>query len=136
MSDPRLTIVIDVPRGSFIKRGDDGTVDFVSLLPSPFNYGHVPGTLGDDGDAWDAVVLGPRLTLGTTTELPAQGQVGFVDAGHPDPKWICAPAPLSRAQRLQVEAFFRCYALVKRVINRARGKRGSTRYLGWLRPPV
>ncbi len=135
MTGQPLTVVIDVPRGSFIKRGDDGTVDFVSLLPSPFNYGHVPGTLGEDGDACDAVVLGPRLALGATTRLPARGRVGFVDAGHTDPKWICASAPLSRAQRFQVEAFFRSYALVKRVINRVRGKRGSTRYLGWLQPP-
>lgn len=132
MNTERLTVVIDVPRGSFIKRGDDGAVDFISPFPSPFNYGHVPGTIGDDGEGHDAVVLGPTLTLGTTTTLPARARVGFVDAGRSDPKWICATTPLSSAQRLQVEVFFRVYAVVKRVINRVRGKRGSTRYLGWL----
>lgn len=132
MTDERLTVVIDVPRGSFIKRTDDGEVDFVSPFPSPFNYGHVPGTVGDDGDAQDAVVLGPTMALGTTATLPARARVNFIDAGRPDPKWVCATTPLSRAQRLQVEAFFRFYAVVKRWINRVRGKPGSTRYLGWL----
>jgi inorganic pyrophosphatase len=132
MTDEPLTVVIDVPRGSFFKRGDDGTVDFVSPVPSPFNYGHVPGTLADDGDAYDAVVLGPTLALGTTTTVPARARVNFIDAGRADPKWVCKKAPLSQSDRLRVEAFFRFYAVVKRLINRARGKRGSTRYLGWL----
>jgi hypothetical protein len=55
MTTQNLTVVIDVPRGSFIKRDDDGAVDFVSPIPCPFNYGHVPGSLAEDGDAVDAV---------------------------------------------------------------------------------
>ncbi len=132
MTDDPLRVVIDVPRGSFFKRRDDNTIDFVSPIPSPFNYGHVPGTLSDEGDAHDAVVLGPTLALGSIATFPARARVNFIDAGRPDPKWICASAPLSRLERLQVEAFFRFYAVVKRVINKARGKHGSTRYLGWL----
>jgi len=132
MTGEALTVVIDVPRGSFIKRDDDGAADFVSPIPCPFNYGHVPGTLADDGDALDAVVLGPKLSLGSTAQVATRARVDFIDAGRSDPKWICANAPLSRFDRLQVAAFFRCYAVAKRVINRVRGKRGPTRYLGWL----
>ena len=132
MTPDDLTVVIDVPRGSFIKRDDDGAVDFVSPIPCPFNYGHVPGTLAADGDALDAVVLGPRLSLGSTANVSTRARVDFIDAGHSDPKWICAGAPLSRFERLQVAGFFRSYAVAKRLINRARGKRGPTRYLGWL----
>ena len=132
MKPELLTVVIDVPRGSYIKRGDDSGVDFVSPVPCPFNYGHVPGTLAEDGDALDAVVFGPRLALGTRTCVRAQAQVDFVDAGRADPKWICAGVPLSAFQRLQVAGFFRVYAVAKRVINRIRGTRGRTRYLGWL----
>jgi len=131
MNEP-LTVVIDVPRGSFIKRGDDGAVDFIYPFPCPFNYGHVPGTVAPDGDAVDAVVLGRRVPLGSTRRVTPQARVDFVDAGRADPKWICAEAPLSRFQQLQVAGFFRGYALAKRWINRARGKRGATRYLGWL----
>jgi inorganic pyrophosphatase len=132
MTDETATVVIDVPRGSFIKRKDDGSVDFVSLLPSPFNYGHVPDTLADDGEACDAVILGPRLARGTRSLVAIQGKVGFIDAGVSDPKWICAPEPLSPAERRRVEGFFRRYAVAKRLINGVRGKRGPTRYLGWL----
>lgn len=132
MSDRKLTVVIDVPRGSFLKRDDDGAIDFVSPLPCPFNYGHVPGTLADDGEACDAVVLGPRLSHGSQSIVVVRGRVDFIDSGRSDPKWICSGAPISPFQRLQVEAFFRFYAMLKRGINRFRGKRGPTSYLGWL----
>ena len=54
-----LDVVIETPRGSAVKRTDDGRVDFISPLPCPFNYGSVPDTRSDDGDRLDAVVLGP-----------------------------------------------------------------------------
>ena len=132
MNDEPITVVIDVPRGSFIKRSDDGSVDFVSPLPSPFNYGHVPDTLAEDGEGLDAVVLGPRLARGSESSVVVRGRVGFVDAGMEDPKLICAPAPLSASERRRVEGFFRRYARAKRWINRFRGKQGPTEYLGWL----
>ena len=132
MTGDELTVVIDVPRGSFLKRDDDRAVDFLSPFPCPFNYGHVPGTLGDDGDALDAVVLGRRLPLGSTVHVKTRARVDFIDSGLLDPKWICADAPLSRFQRLQVDVFFRCYAVAKRAINAIRGKSGPTRYRGWL----
>ncbi len=132
MTEEPITVIIDVPRGSFIKRGDDGTVDFVYPLPCPFNYGHIPGTKAEDGDAADAVVLGKRLPLGSTSTVRLRGRVDFIDAGRADPKWICAEKPLSRSQRIQVACFFQVYAVAKLLINRIRGKRGATRYLGWL----
>ncbi|MGB5703359.1 MAG: inorganic diphosphatase [Polyangiales bacterium] len=132
MSEETASVVIDVPRGSFVKRRDDGTIDFVAPLPSPFNYGHVPGTVSDDGDAIDAVVLGPRLPRGTRTDVVIRGTIGFIDAGATDPKWICCDRPLGLGDRRRVEGFFRRYAVAKRLINRLRGVRGPTRYLGWL----
>ncbi len=132
MTNEDLTVVIDVPRGSFLKRHDNGQLDFFSPVPCPFNYGHVPGTLADDGDALDAVVLGPRRALGSTATVIARARVDFMDAGRHDPKWVCADAPLRGFERLQIASFFRCYAVAKGLINRVRGKRGPTRYLGWL----
>jgi inorganic pyrophosphatase len=132
MTSGDLTVVIDVPRGSFIKRDDDGAVDFVSPIPCPFNYGHVPGSLAEDGDAVDAVVLGPKLAVGSTAKVATRARVDFIDAGVSDPKWVCADAPLSSFERFQVAGFFRCYAVAKRMINRVRGQRGPTRYRGWL----
>ena len=132
MTRDEVDVIVDVARGSFVKRDDEGQVDFISPIPCPFNYGHVPGTQADDGDAVDAVVLGSRLCVGTVARVPVQGRIAFLDAGRADPKWICAPAPLSASQRLQVGGFFRSYAAATRLLNRIRGRRGPTRYLGWL----
>jgi inorganic pyrophosphatase len=132
MSERAATVVIDVPRGSFVKRNDDGSINFVSPFPSPFNYGHVPGTAAADGDALDAVVLGPRLPRGKLVSVIVRGTIGFLDGGVSDPKRICSHAPLSAADRSRVERFFSRYARAKSLINRVRGKRGETRYLGWL----
>ena len=52
-----VDVVVEVPRGSFLKRGSTGRVDFISPLPCPFNYGSVPQYLGLEGDLLDAVVL-------------------------------------------------------------------------------
>ena len=64
---PEVEVVIEVPRGSFLKRGSTGQVDFISPLPCPFNYGAVPNYLGLEGDLLDAVVLGPRRRAAFTT---------------------------------------------------------------------
>ena len=49
---PELEVVIEVPRGSFVKRGSSGSVDFISPLPCPFNYGAVPTLLGLEETFW------------------------------------------------------------------------------------
>jgi inorganic pyrophosphatase len=43
---PEVEVVIEVPRGSFLKRRSTGHIDFISPLPCPFNYGSVPIYLG------------------------------------------------------------------------------------------
>jgi len=125
-----LEVVIEVPRGSFVKRDDDGRVDYLSPLPSPFNYGSVPDTVSGDGDRVDAVVLGARLPQGARVKLPALGVVRFLDAGQSDPKYICGTGPLGRGDRLLVGGFFAAYAYLKGALNLLRGKRGPTRYDG------
>jgi inorganic pyrophosphatase len=125
-----LEVVIDVPRLGFIKRDDAGHVDFISPLPCPFNYGSVPNTLSGDGDREDAVVLGAALPRGTSVRVPVVARVDFVDAGLPDPKWICSFSPLTSADQRLVSAFFGFYAHSKGMLNRVRGKSGVTRYRG------
>ena len=126
--DRRVAVIIEVPRGSFIKRRPDGSVDFVSPLPSPFNYGSVIGELADDGDPLDALVLGPRLAFGTTVEVAVFGEVDFIDAGDRDPKLVCSRGVAPRElDWLRVPAFFAIYARLKRGLNRVRGRPGPTR---------
>ncbi|HEY6880410.1 MAG TPA: inorganic diphosphatase [Polyangiales bacterium] len=129
-----LEVVIDTPRGSFIKRNDDGKVDFVSPLPCPFNYGSVPNTTSGDGDRLDALVMGPSLPRGTSVRVPVRARVRFIDAGEGDPKYVCSARPLTARERTTVELFFRAYAYLKGALNLARGKRGATRYDGMDEP--
>ena len=68
---PELEITIEIPRGSFLKRGSTGHIDFISPFPCPFNYGSVPAYIGQEGDLLDAVVLGPALARDTRVRLPA-----------------------------------------------------------------
>ena len=125
-----VRVVVDSPRGSCIKRHDDGRIDFVSPIPCPFNYGSVPGTQSGDGDRIDALVLGPTLARGAQVERVVVAVVRFIDAGEPDPKWVCSEAPLTAREELQLVTFFRVYALAKRALNALRGRAGQTRYEG------
>jgi inorganic pyrophosphatase len=125
-----LEVVIEVPRGSFIKRKDDGGVDFVSPVPCPFNYGSVPNTLSGDGDRLDALVLGPSRSRGERLVQRVVGLVRFRDAGLEDPKYICAAERLTPAETLLIAGFFAVYARAKQLLNGLRGKRGATRFEG------
>ncbi len=126
----QLAVVIEVPLGGFIKRRDDGSIDFISPAPCPFNYGSVPDTCSGDGDRLDAVVLGPRLRRGSLAVHPVVACVRFVDAGDEDPKWICSAQPLSLRERALIAGFFSLYAQAKTVLNALRRKPGATRYGG------
>ena len=126
-----LEVVIEVPRGSFLKRGSTGHLDFVSPLPCPFNYGSVPTHLGLEGDLLDALVLGPRLAFGQRVRVKAWGAVTLVDRGMSDDKLVCAGAPPSPAQRRLVLGFFHFYALCKALLNGWRRRPGANRCDGW-----
>jgi inorganic pyrophosphatase len=122
---------IEVPRWGVVKPRADGSVDFLSPLPCPYNYGCIPGIASADGDPVDAVVLGPRLPRGREVRVRARAVMGFVDAGHDDPKVICSAAPLTALDRRGLEVFFAVYALAKRALNRLRGRGGPTCCTGW-----
>ena len=78
---PLVEVIIEILRGRVLKRGSTGELDFISLLPCPFNYGSIPAFIGLGDDLLDAVVLSPRLSLGTTIRVPAWGDVGMIDGG-------------------------------------------------------
>jgi inorganic pyrophosphatase len=128
---PQLRVRIEVPRGAFVKRSaDDARVELVSPLPCPFNYGSVLDTCGDDGDPWDAVVLGPPLARGAVVEHRVWGRVDFVDGGAHDPKWVLGARPPGRREWLRLRLFFSTYGLLKNVrdlITTGRFSSGSVR---------
>ena len=126
-----LEVLIEVPRGSFVKRDARGSFEFLSPLPCPFNYGSVPALLAADRDTRDAVVMGPRLSAGSRVSCQVQALIVFLDAGVQDDKLICAARPLDPAEAQRVLRFFQLYARCKRLMNLMAGRRGPTRCLGW-----
>lgn len=128
---PWVEVVIEIPRGSFLKRGSTGQVDFVSPLPCPFNYGSVPDRLGGEGDLLDAVVLGPRLAAGTRLSVPVWGAVGLAERRLYDDKLICGRHPVGPVARAAVIAFFHVYIHAKRGLNGLRGLPTDGHCTGW-----
>ncbi|MFN0161731.1 MAG: inorganic diphosphatase [Burkholderiales bacterium] len=128
---PLLDVVIEIPRGSRIKRGSTGHIDFISPLPCPFNYGSVPAFIGQEGDLLDAVVLGPPLPRGARLRVAARGAVILIDRGMTDDKLICSVAPLGPDERERVLAFFARYARLKGWLNLLRRRRGRNTCGGW-----
>lgn len=127
-----VRFTIEVPRWSVLKRDASGRIEFATPVPCPFNYGSAPDHPGQDGDLADVVVLGPRLPLGASGELPVQATVRFLDAGVVDDKWVCSARALTRRDRASLRAFFTAYAAAKRATAPVRGARGPTRFLGVL----
>lgn len=125
-----LEVVIETPRFSFTKYKDDGSVDYMSPIPCPFNYGSVPGTVSGDGDRLDAIVLGKRLKGGTHIKVPIIGRVIFFDKGEEDPKYICSENPMTFGQKITIKLFFFFFSFAKQVLNKLRGKKGLTKYNG------
>lgn len=128
---PILEVQVEIPRGSFFKRGTCGKLDFVSPIPCPFNYGSVHEYTGLEGDLLDAVVLGPRLERGTRIKVRAFGAVGMTDRGLYDDKLLCSLEPITSRQRKLVLQFFRIYARCKWILNLVRGQPGRNACEGW-----
>lgn len=128
---PEVEVVIEIPRGSFLKRGSTGQVDFISPLPCPFNYGSAPKFLGLEGDLLDALVLGPRLPLGTRIRVKAWGAVTLTDRGMTDDKLVCCNHPLTGLERQSVLQFFTFYAKCKGLLNIWRRRPGRNACEGW-----
>jgi len=122
---------VEIPRGSFLKRGSTGKLDFISPLPCPFNYGSVDDYVGLEGDLLDAVILGPRLSRGTRVIVHAYGAVGLTDRGMYDDKLICGYRHITPRQRFMVLLFFRFYARCKWFLNYLRGLPGRNACDGW-----
>jgi inorganic pyrophosphatase len=129
---PEVDVVIEVPRGSFLKRDWHGRVSFVSPLPCPFNYGAVPAYIGLEGDLLDALVLGPRLALGARLRLKAWRAIVLTDRGMTDDKLVCSVERPSPAQYLAVLRFFRFYARCKGLLNLVRNRPGRNACDGWI----
>lgn len=124
-----MKIKIDTPAWSFTKYNDDGSVDYRSPIPCPFNYGSILGTEAEDGDRKDAVLLGKRVDKGSEIEATEVGVVRFVDAGENDDKLIFSDKKVSAVQKTELYLFFRLFSLLKWAKNKLKGKEGITGFV-------
>ena len=115
-----MEVVIEIPAGSFVKTAErEGRLvrEFISPLPSLFNYGYAVGIQGADGMPQDVVVLGPQLRRGQHVLVERVAVVRFSDRGLRDDKWVARvdTRPPSLWERTVLILFFTVYAAFKRL---------------------
>ncbi|MDR1799913.1 MAG: inorganic diphosphatase [Bifidobacteriaceae bacterium] len=122
-------VTIEIPKGSRNKYEVDhetGRIKLDRMLFTatryPDDYGFVDGTLGEDGDPLDALVLLDEPTFpGCLIRCRALGMFRMTDEKGGDDKVLCVPADDTRASwrqdiddvseyhRLEVQHFFEIY---------------------------
>ncbi|SFM80199.1 inorganic diphosphatase [Methanolobus profundi] len=87
-----MRIVIETPKYSFFKYHKEGQVfvkEFLSPIPTIFNYGFIEGSLAADGMEKDVVVIGPPMPQGHVFDVSEiDGVVRFIDDSLEDNKEI------------------------------------------------
>jgi inorganic pyrophosphatase len=94
-----VVVFVEVPSGSRNKYEYDAATGMVMLdrrlfvsMSYPADYGFVEGTLGDDGDPLDALVLvGDPTFPGCRIACRVVGVFHMADEKGPDEKIICVP---------------------------------------------
>lgn len=106
-----INVVIEIPQGSSVKYEIDKAsgavfVDRFLFTPMayPAAYGFIPGTLADDGDPADALVLVPSAVVpGCVVRARPIGMLRMEDEAGPDEKIVCVPHDRVHPQHSHVE---------------------------------
>jgi inorganic pyrophosphatase len=99
-SKDEMNVIVEIPRGSKNKYEIDKETGLIALdrvmhsaQDYPFDYGFIPQTLWDDGDALDVVLLTTHpLAPGILVRARPVGIMHMVDGGEADEKIIAVPA--------------------------------------------
>jgi inorganic pyrophosphatase len=122
-------VTIEIPKGSRNKYEVDHDTGRIRLdrtlftaTQYPADYGYIEGTLGQDGDPLDALVLLPEPTFpGCLIRARAIGMFRMTDEKGPDDKVLCVPSSDPRQadlqdigdmalyERLEIQHFFGVY---------------------------
>ena len=94
-----LNTIIEIPRNSLNKYEIDKETGMIALdrvmhtgQTYPFDYGFVPQTLWEDGDALDIVLLSTEpLPVGILVHVRPVALMNMVDSGEGDDKIIAVP---------------------------------------------
>jgi inorganic pyrophosphatase len=146
MQDPPSTedeiiVFIEIPRGSRNKYEYDRELDAILLdrrlftsTVYPADYGFVEGTLAEDGDPLDVLVLvGDSTFPGCRIRVRAVAVFRMVDEKGPDDKLVCVPLrdpmwsdvcdvdDIQEAFRAEIDQFFRVYKELEGLPTRTAG---------------
>ncbi|MEJ1978367.1 MAG: inorganic diphosphatase [Acetobacteraceae bacterium] len=107
-----INVVIEIPQGSQVKYEvdkDSGAIVVDRFLFTPMAYpaayGFIPGTLADDGDPADALVLAPAPVVpGAVIRVRPIGMLMMEDESGMDEKIICVPHDKIHPQFKTVQA--------------------------------
>ena len=108
-SAEEMNVIIEIPRGSQNKYEIDKETGIIALdrvlhtaQSYPFDYGFVPQTLWDDGDALDVVVLTTvPLLPGILVRVRPVAILPMVDGGEKDEKVLAVPVDDPRFADIQ-----------------------------------
>ncbi|QQS22185.1 inorganic diphosphatase [Candidatus Saccharibacteria bacterium] len=138
-----VNTVVEIPEGSRLKiEWDRDRAAFMldrvepRIFAKPCNYGFIPGTLDEDGDELDTLIICPEpLPTGVWLEAKILGVMKFEDDGEVDDKIVCVPAD-NRDDGDAIQSLADIGHLVKQFENhfthyKDLKKPGSTKVLGW-----
>ena len=85
--------MVDLKSGNIELEQKNGGPRYVQYLGYPCNYGNIPRSVllkskGGDGDAVDALVLGPSVPTGSVVRGRAIGVMSLMDTGEKDDKVV------------------------------------------------
>ncbi|HIQ24103.1 MAG TPA: inorganic diphosphatase [Pyrodictium delaneyi] len=94
-----VNVFIEIPMGSNVKYEYDAEAGVIKVdrflytaMVYPFNYGFIPGTLEEDGDPVDVLIITAQSVLpGTVIEARPIGVLVTEDEEGPDSKIVAVP---------------------------------------------
>ena len=94
-----INVVVEIPQGSYIKYEMDKDSGFIMVdrfaftaMGYPFNYGFMPGTLAEDGDPTDVLVISTYpINPGCVVAARPIGMLEMEDEAGIDTKIIAVP---------------------------------------------
>ncbi|MCE9643785.1 inorganic diphosphatase [Candidatus Parcubacteria bacterium] len=140
-----MNVIIEIPRGSKNKYEIDKETGMIALdrvmhtaQDYPVDYGFVPQTLWDDGDALDVMVLTTYpLQSGILVRVRPVAIMGMVDGGEADDKVIAVPvddprwkevgdlADINKHTLKEIEHFFSTYKKIQNKVVEITGFKGK-----------
>lgn len=132
-TEDEMTTIIEIGKGSKNKYEIDKETGLIALDRAmhssqdyPFDYGFVPKTLWDDGDALDVVVLTTYpLVTGVMVKVRPVAIMNMIDDGESDAKIIAVPvkdprwadvkdlADVNKHTMKEIKHFFETYKMIQ-----------------------